>query len=236
MDVRKIGNETMSMHSRLLVLLFGLFVISGLVRAEEDEDVCAPFRDGVVDEALLSVMLSAAKDGHLYRIEQASSRVGFCVDSKLKRIEGNFRDFRGGITLDPGANDNGQTLMMIRTDSLDTRGAMVRSLLLGEGFFDAERHPEILFVSHSFEWTGKDKAVLKGDLSLRGITRPITFDITLTEQDKGHDGKLLVKATTQINREEFGMDKLTGLADSKVRLCINAEARKYDAITAHGPG
>ena len=226
----------MSMHSRLLVLLLGLFVISGPVWAADDEDICAPFMDGVVDEALLSVMLSAARDGHLYRIEQSSSRVGFCVDSKLKRIEGKFRDFRGGITLDPGTNGNGQTMMMIRTDSLDTEGAMVRSLLLGEGFFDAERHPEILFVSHSFEWTDKHSAVLKGDLTLRGITRPITFDVTLTEQGKGHDGKLLVKATTQINREEFGMDKLTSLADSKVRLCINAEARKYDTITAHGPG
>jgi polyisoprenoid-binding protein YceI len=223
----------MGIHVKLSALVLGLFVISGLARAE-GEDVCAPFKDGLVDEELLSVMLSAAQDGHLYRIEQSSSRVGFCVDSKLKRIEGNFRDFRGGITLDPGTSSNGQTLMMIRTDSLDTEGAMVRSLLLGEAFFDAQRHPEILFVSHSFRWTGKNKAVLKGDLTLRGITRPITFNVTLTEQDKQHAGKLLVKATTQINREEFGMDTLTALAGSKVQLCINAEARKYEPISARG--
>ena len=79
----------MHMKIRQLLVTAFLFAGTGVVLAEDD-DICAPFKDGLVDEGLLETMLSAAQDGHLYRIEQSSSRVGFCVDSALKRIKGRF--------------------------------------------------------------------------------------------------------------------------------------------------
>ena len=221
----------MNRYIRQLGLTLMLIAGSALVQAEDD-DLCAPFRDGVVDEALLATMLSAARDGHLFRIQQSTSRVGFCVDSALKRIEGSFHDFSGGIMLDPGVNGNGQTMVLIRADSLDTQGGMIRKMLLGENFFDAAKYPEILFVSHAFEWTGTDTALLKGDLTLRGITRPVTFTVTLTETGQDKDSRILVKATTLIDREAFGMDKLRGLAENEVQLCISAEAKKYQDTSA----
>ena len=228
------GIEDMYMKIRQLLLTVFLIVGTGLVLAEDD-DICAPFKDGLVDEDLLATMLSAAHDGHLFRIEQSSSRVGFCVDSALKRIKGTFQDFRGGITLDAGANSDGQTMVLIQTDSLDTEGILVRNMLMGENFFDVESHPEILFVSHSFEWTGIDSALLHGDLTLRGVTRPVTFNVTLTPVE-GRDGELItVEATTAIDRVEFGMDKLGKIADNEVQLCISAEARKYESISARDP-
>ena len=70
---------------------FVLSVFSASAIAEED--VCAPFKDGVVDESIVSKMLAAANDGHLYRIKPSSSKVGFCVDSPIGMIEGEFSDF-----------------------------------------------------------------------------------------------------------------------------------------------
>lgn len=224
----------MYMTIRHVILSVLLLAGTGLVLAEDD-DICVPFQDGLVDESLLETMLSAAHDGHLYRIEQSSSRVGFCVDSALKRIKGTFDDFRGGIMLDTGANSNGQTMVLIQSDSLDTEGMLVRNMLMGENFFDVENHPEILFVSHSFDWTGTDTALLRGDLTLRGVTRPVTFNVTLTPAEKGDGDTIMVEATTAIERAEFGMDKLEKLADNKVQLCISAQARRYESISAREP-
>ena len=225
----------MHMKIRQLLVTAFLFAGTGVVLAADD-DICAPFKDGLVDEGLLETMLSAAQDGHLYRIEQSSSRVGFCVDSALKRIKGRFRDFRGGITLDAGANSDGQTMVLIQSDSLDTDGILVRNMLKGENFFDVEDHPEILFVSHSFDWTGTDKALLRGDLTLRGVTRPVTFHVTLTPASDAKGEKIMVEATTRIDRAKFGMDKLEKIADNEVQLCISAEAKKYESISAYEPG
>ena len=207
-------------------------LLSGAVFAQAEEaDVCSPFMDGKVDETLLATMLSAAQDGHLYRIQQDSSRVGFCVDSKLSRIEGSFKNFQGGISLAPGANNDGQTMVLIRTDSLETGGSLVQHMIKGENFFDVAHHPEVLFVSNGFKWTGPDTAVLKGKLTLRGITKPVIFNVKLTALDDKQikrAGRILVKATTSINRADFGMEKLASLVEGNVQLCMSVEALKYE--------
>ena len=219
-------------YIRKLAIAMGLLAMAGIAPAEEPE-LCEPFMDGRVDESLLSGMLSAAEDGHLFRIKPGSSQVGFCVDSKLRRIEGSFRDFRGGMALGAGEPNNGQTLVLIRADSLDTQGALVRSLLKSENFFDVERYPDVLFISNQFIWTGPQTAVLKGDLTLRGITRPIIFDVTVTPMDHratGEAGTLEVKATATINRADFGMDQLDSIVDGDVQLCMTVQAQKYESI------
>lgn len=216
-----------------LVTMIALLAVAGTVLAEEPE-LCEPFMDGRVDESLLSGMLSAAEDGHLFRIKPGSSQVGFCVDSKLRRIEGNFRDFRGGMALSAGEANNGQTLVLIRADSLETQGALVRSLLKSENFFDVERYPDVLFISNDFSWTGPETALLKGDLTLRGITRPIIFDVTVTPLDNRTTGEaggtLEVKATATIKRADFGMDSLDNFVDGDVQLCMTVQAQKYERI------
>jgi polyisoprenoid-binding protein YceI len=204
---------------------------TSMVPAEE-VDICSPFMGGKVDESLLATMLSAADGGHLFRIQQESSQMGFCVDSKLSRIEGIFRDFKGGMALDPGENGTGQTMVLIQADSLDTEGEMVERMIKSESFFDVEHYPEVLFVSNGFKWTGPDTAVLKGHLTLRGITKPVVFNVTLTALDDHpvkDAQKILVKATTTINRADFGMEKLASLVNSEVQLCMSVEALKYSS-------
>jgi polyisoprenoid-binding protein YceI len=209
-----------------------LLVVVGTVPADEPE-LCEAFMDGRVDESLLAGMLSAAEDGHLYRIKPGSSQVGFCVDSKLRRIEGQFNDFRGGMALAAGEPNHGQTLVLIRADSLDAEGALVRSLLRSENFFDVEHYPDVLFISNGIRWTGPQTAVMAGDLTLRGITRPISFNVTLTRIDNdntGQSGTVEVKATATINRADFGMDSFSKIVDGDVELCMTVEAQKYATI------
>ena len=214
-----------------IALIVALFTTTAFAFAE-DAELCSPFMDGKVDAALLETMLSAAQQGHLYRIEKSSSRVGFCVDSKLSRIEGSFTDFQGGMSLDHGEQDDGQTMVLIKTSSLQTDSNLVNKMVKGEHFFDVEHHPEVLFVSDGFKWTGPDTAVLRGQLTLRGITKPVIFNVKVTTVDDepiDQAKRVLVKATTSINRADFGMDELTTVVEGNVQLCMSVEAIKYEA-------
>ena len=211
----------------LLALTLPLAAVNGQAG---DSGLCAPFKDGKVDQSVLETMLKAAEIGRLYRIEATSSKVGFCVNSQFKRVEGDFRDFQGGMTLSKDGAGQAQTLVVIRADSLDTDGALIESMIKSERFFDVENYPEILFVSTGFEWTGSTTALLRGNLTLHGVTRPVTFDVTLTDikdNTAGEGEKILVKATTKVSRAEFGMDTLSSLVDDNVQLCMSVEARKF---------
>lgn len=231
----------MSLRKTLSRLVLAGLLLSGggtAIAAEpitgtgNDVDVCKPFQDGRVDASLLETMLTAAENGHLYRIQKATSRMGFCVHSQLSEIEGEFKEFQGGLALQPAVNGKGQAMVVIKTDSVDVKGKMIENLIKGERFFDVENNPEILFVSKGFEWTSPSKALLKGDLTLRGITRPVVFEVTLTALDgtqTDSDEKILVKASTEIDRTAFGMKALSSMVDDTVKLCMSVEARKYKA-------
>jgi polyisoprenoid-binding protein YceI len=222
------------MSARRLLASFGLaLTLSFITQAGmgDESDVCAAFKDSTVDQTVLETMLEAAEVGRLYRIEASTSRVGFCVDSQFKRVEGNFREFQGGMTLSKEGAGTAQTLVMIKAASLDTDGALIENMIKSERFFDVENYPEILFVSTGFEWTSSTTARLMGNLTLHGVTKPVVFNVTLTDiKDKsaGKGEQILVKATTKVSRAEFGMDTLSSLVDDNVQLCMSVKARKFE--------
>jgi polyisoprenoid-binding protein YceI len=211
----------------LLALSLPLATLSG--HAGEG-DLCAPFKDGKVDQSVLETMLEAAEVGRLYRIDASSSKVGFCVNSQFRRVEGDFKQFQGGMTLSKDGAGTAQTLVAIKAASLDTDGALIESLIKSKRFFDVENYPEILFVSTGFEWIGSTTALLRGNLTLHGVTKPVTFHVTLMDikDPSGPEGeRILVKATTNVSRAEFGMDTLSSLVDDNVQLCMSVEATKF---------
>ena len=212
------------------VVIVWLLLSAGLQGLAGEEELCAPFLNGKVDQSRVDAMRAAAKGGHLYRIQPDTSRVGFCVDSQFATVKAEFKDFQGGMTLwpdDPG--DKEQAMVLVKTASLDTGGSMIEYLLKGERFFDVENYPEILFVSTAFTWTSETTGKLKGDLTLHGVTRPVTFNVTLlpVSTREKNPGKVLVKAGTTIQRSDFGMDTLSRVVSDKVELCMSVEAVRY---------
>lgn len=211
-------------------LLTGILLAVLSAAAYADTEVCAPFKDGVVDETIISKMLAAADDGHLYRIKPSSSKVGFCVDSPIGMIEGEFTDFTGGLTfLKENLSQDEQALVKINTASLDTRGPLIKSLLKGKKFFDVENYPEMLFVSTGFKWVSKTEAILLGELTLHGITKAVGFHVRLIKQstDAENQQRILVKATTLIHRSEFGLTALSPMVSDSVKLCMSVDAVRY---------
>jgi polyisoprenoid-binding protein YceI len=163
-------------------------------------------------------------------MQASTSQVGFCVDSAFQRVEGVFQEFQGGMALLPEAGKTGQTVVVIRTDSLDTKGALVENLVRSPRFFDVANYPEILFVSTDFEWTSPTRAILRGNLTLHGVTKPVIFKVELSGSEGKQVGEaenILVKATTTIHRSDFGMDTLSKLVSDSVQLCMSIKAKKY---------
>jgi len=219
----------------MLVALVAMGSVSLVSANADEEDICSPFRNGNVDESLVASMLDAADSGYLYRIKEDTSQVGFCVSSGWTQVKGDFHDFSGGLTLMPDDNvtssSDDQAMVIIHTASLDTRSTTVENLIKGESFFDVAKYPEILFISHGFEWTGRDTAKIRGDLTVHGVTRPVTFQVTLTPVNQVGNRtveRMLVKAKTTIQRSDFDMDNMPGLVSDSVTLCMSVEAVRYD--------
>ncbi len=209
--------------------VFSLIPMTGFAEA----DVCAPFKYGMVDESIVAKMLASAEQGHLYRIKPASSRVGFCVDSPVGRIEGVFKDFTGGLTFVPTAEsgDGQQAMVMVNTASLETDTPVIEGMLKGKKFFDTEKFPEILFVSREFRWVNAEEAILIGDLTMHGVTKQVGFHVELigeeTPDAQAGEQKIQVKATTLISRSEFGLTSLSSVVSDMVSLCMTVEAVKF---------
>lgn len=221
--------------NRIKNIFFGLVLSVFSASAVAEDDICAPFKDGVVDGSVVSRMLAAANDGHLYRINPSSSRIGFCVDSPLGLIEGEFKEFKGGLTfLQENAATDEQALVLVNTASLETDGPFIEGMLKGRKFFDVENYPEILFVSTGFKWVSKTEAVLLGELTMHGVTKAVGFHVELIEQpvddEPGsleQEQRIMVKAMTRIRRSEFGLTALSPMVGDSVNLCMSVDAVKY---------
>ena len=219
----------MNIHNLLFYMVLAISTVSmsaNAMQTADSDELCSPFENTVVEKSLIASMLKAANDGYLYRINPESSKMGFCVDSTVGRVHGEFEKFNGGIALEGSTN---QTMVKVDLDSLETDGVFFESIIKGESFFDVDHHPELLFVSTGFEWMSPTKGVLKGRLTLRGTTKDVAFYVQITELKDRQDETIQVKATTTVNRSEFGMKSLPSMVNDKVNLCMSVAALRYSA-------
>ncbi len=219
---------------RLLILLFFLTVslsVSALQPTDSDSRICAPFRGGVVDPAIVNSMLQAAAENRLYRIQQKSSNVGFCIDTAIGRIEAEFKGVQGGLALRREVwGDESQMLIMVDANSLAMDECFVKSMLKSEHFLDIETYPRMLFVSSQLKWLDHENAILEGMLTLRGVTKPVRFDVkmtTVSKKDPVNVADIIVTAKSFINRGDFGMDHMDFLVSDEIELCIRMEASLF---------
>lgn len=97
-------------------------------------------------------------------------------------------------------------------------------------FLNTNKFPEIRFVSRSLRWTGENRGQLTGDLTLLGVTKPVTLDVTLNGTMKEHPFRKVpmfgISATGKIRRSDFGMNALVPMVGDEVELLIEAEYEK----------
>jgi polyisoprenoid-binding protein YceI len=121
-------------------------------------------------------------------------------------VRGKFADVDGSLILDeadPGASSGSFT---VRAASLTTGNEQRDGHLRSADFFDAETHPEITFVSTAVTPARGGDYAVTGDLTIRGMTRPVTFDVEYLGLYDGFQGRRAgFHATTKLNREDWGL-------------------------------
>jgi polyisoprenoid-binding protein YceI len=145
---------------------------------------------------------AAAADTTKWRIDVAHSELTFRVRHLVSRVSGTFREWSGTITGDPADwSKDGAVEVTIQTASIDTRSERRDGHLRSPDFFDAASHPVITFRSRSVRSEGT-QLVVEGDLTMRGVTKPVTLTGEVLAVAGGRAG---FSAETRINRHDFGV-------------------------------
>ena len=159
-----------------------------------------------------------------WRIDPARTRIAFAIDAAgFPRTEGRFDAFEGRIAIDLDRPEKSSVAFHVRSGSVDVGSASFGDYLRSPAFLDAARHPTIDFVSTAVAKLGDHAVRVSGELTLLGVTKPLTVDVAV-EQAPGGLGRFAFRAATRIDRLEFGMNSGFPLVSRDVDLTISSEA------------
>ena len=138
---------------------------------------------------------------------------------------GNFNTFNGSFTYDEANPANSSVTVEIDVASVDSNHAERDKHLRSDDFFDVAKFPKATFTSTSYEDRGDGKGVLKGNFTLRGVTKEITFDVTQIGAGKDPWGGFRrgFAGTTTLHLSDYNMKKSLGPAAEDVELYFSIE-------------
>ena len=126
----------------------------------------------------------------------------------ISNVKGQFVTVTGVLTLDEADHVNSRVEASIDVASINTRDAQRDAHLKSEDFLHAEKFPTLFFKSTGITRTGNGEQAVKGDLTIRGVTRNVVFTVegpTPSAKDPWGNTRLGLSATTKVNRKEFGL-------------------------------
>jgi polyisoprenoid-binding protein YceI len=169
-----------------------------------------------------------------YALDASHSQVGFAVRHLMvSKTRGRFSDFAGTVEIAENPLES-SVAVTIQTASIDTRDEQRDGHLRSGDFFDAEAFPTITYQSRSVRQTGEGEYLVEGDLTVKGVTRPVPLELTFEggATDPWGGVRLGFSAKAELDREAFGLSwnqaLETGgvLVGKKVTIEIEAEAVK----------
>jgi polyisoprenoid-binding protein YceI len=142
-----------------------------------------------------------------WQIDAAHSEVSFRIRHFMSKVRGSFGQFAGTVTVDPADWSTAQANVEIRSASIDTQNDRRDTHLRSPDFFAADSFPTITFRSTKAERQGANGIVLHGELTMRGVTRPVTLEGTLVGTQKDMQGKQRagIEAKGVVNRMAHGV-------------------------------
>ncbi len=182
--------------------------------------VCAILALGVLSETPSPAVASAN-----WRIDPALTHIAFAIDAVgYPRTQGQFRQFQGRISVDLDHPDKSSVAFHVQSQSVDVGSPSFDDYLRSVAFLDATRFPSIDFVSSSVEKVDDHTVRVTGDLTLLGVTRPLSVDVAVQREISGGSARLAFSAKTSIDRLAFGMNSGFPLVSREVELVISSEA------------
>lgn len=164
-----------------------------------------------MSKVVLSLLLTAtwaAAELKQWRIDGAHSAAHFSVRHMMvANVRGHFGKISGTAAWDPSDPSKASVEVTIDVNSIDTREPKRDAHLKSPDFFDAANHPTMTFKSKRVERAGEGRLRLIGDLTIRGVTREVVFDVEGPSQEipSPRGARIGATATTRINRKDFGI-------------------------------
>ncbi len=152
-------------------------------------------------------MTTATATKTIYSIDKAHSEATFQVRHLLTKVRGHFSDFDGTIEYDEQDPERSSVNVAIQASSIDTSERDRDTHLRSADFFEVEKFPTLTFTSAAITRKGSDGFGVAGDLTIRGVTRAVTFDVTFLGKAKDPWGneRIAFEAETTINRKDYGL-------------------------------
>jgi polyisoprenoid-binding protein YceI len=167
-----------------------------------------------------------------WKIDKGHSKVGFSVTHMVvAETEGKFDDFEGTVVSKADDFNGAEVSFTAKVASINTANERRDGHLKSPDFFDAEKFPEVTFKGTLVKEGGKYK--LKGDFTMKGVTKKVEFDVTYGGKiNTGRGEKSGFKLTGTINRQEYGLswaNKTPGgemVVSDEVQLIVKVELDK----------
>src|SRR6202140_865219 len=144
-----------------------------------------------------------------WQIDPAHSAAHFSVRHlMISNVRGEFTNISGSALMDPADLSNSSVEVTIQAASLSTREPQRDEHLRSADFFDVANPPTLMFRSKRIEALGAENFKLTGDLTIRGVTKEVTFDVEgppASVKDPWGNVRAGVSASAKINRKDFGV-------------------------------
>ena len=171
----------------------------------------------------------------LWKIDAAHSEVNFKVKHMVvSTVTGRFDTFNAAIETDREDFSDAKISFEVDVATINTKNEQRDGHLKSPDFFDAQKHPKITFVSSSIKKLSDHELQVGGNLTLRGVTKPVTLDVIYNGTVDGFSGARVAgfEIRTKLNRFDFGLqwNALTEaggvVVSNEVRIEILAEFNK----------
>jgi polyisoprenoid-binding protein YceI len=188
--------------------------------------------------ALAASTRLAAAAPTTWKIDPVHTEVGFEVRHFFAKVHGVFHDVDGTIVFDEADSSAIKIDARVRVASIDTGNQRRDGHLKSPDFFNADKDSTLAFKSTKVATAGKNKYKITGDLTMRGVTKPVTFDAefigssAVSMDGKSMGSKAGFSATTVVNRKDWGinwnktLDNGGLMVDDNVTIVLNVEADK----------
>lgn len=144
-----------------------------------------------------------------WNIDQAHTVAEFKVKHMMiANVKGQFSKVSGALTLDESKLADSRVEATIEAGSIETRDAQRDTHLKSADFFHVEKFPTLNFKSTKISVVRKGELSVEGDLTIRGVTRKVNFQVegpTPPTKDPWGNTRVAISASTKINRKDFGL-------------------------------
>ena len=183
--------------------------------------------------AVIIGVSSAAPATESYKFDPSGSTIGFSVHQFLGTTRGKFSNFSGRIEVDREHPKNSSVTAQIDVQSIDTQIKKRDDHLRSAEFFNVEKFPRITFKSRSVKRTSPQSGDILGDLTMHGMTKPVTLHVKLITPltDTAHTRWSVT--TDPITRRDFNLmfapaaESVSGISQT-VAINIEIEAKRAE--------